>query len=87
MEYSGYTWLFKSPGSKTSLDDVKQTLEDLGGQKMEAWDLVLKEFSNQAELIGQMNLKSLTRLFTVNDSSLSSHIAILLGRSKRVVDR
>jgi hypothetical protein len=84
MNYSGYTWLFKSPGSKISSDEVRQTLDDLGAQKQGIWNFMIKDFTNEAEIFGQMDLKTMTRVFTINDSNLSSHIAILMNKSTRV---
>lgn len=87
MDYSGYTWLFKSPGNKITIDEVRQALVDLGSQKVGGWDLTLKQYSNQTELVGQADMKSLARVYTINDSVLPSHIAILMHKNKRVAVR
>lgn len=83
MNYTGYTWLFKSPGSKISSDEVRQTLDDLGAQKQGDWNFLIKDFTNEAEIFGQ-DLKPMTHVFTINDNNLSSHIAILMNKATRV---
>lgn len=84
MDYSGFTWMFKSPGAKITVEDVRQTLIDLGSQRVRGWDLVVKQYSNQAELAGPMNVKSMARVYTIRDSALPTSIAILMHKSKRV---
>ena len=86
MNYSGFTWLFKSPGSKVSAEEIRQVLDDLGAQKQGSWTFGIKDFTNEAEMFGQIDLKTMTRVFTVNDSQLSSHIAILQSKGARVTD-
>lgn len=36
MDYSGYTWLFKSPGNKVTADEVRQALVVLAVRRLAA---------------------------------------------------
>lgn len=74
MGTNGYTWFFKSSPYKVSLEEIKEQLEDKGGNKSEAWELTVKYFTNEMD---QFTNSLKTSVFTLVDNLEDTNIAIL----------